>query len=294
MEKNVLENLSDIDTMLDEEFGQVANDQDNTETNETEVNTEDENTTNVDDETTENTNETEESAEGADTNNETETAETTEDTTENNVNEISNQASNDKSHHAFADLRAQNTNLRKEKEALEADSSFLKDLAASYGYTDTKEFAKAYKEAKIKKEAQAKGYDVELYRQTIEQKERIEALERQREDDIRNRQLNLFKSAMDKAVADYNVSEDEIFDRLEKSGLNAEQLLSLPNPSLILNGLLVDKIRNNAEQKQINTLSKLQNFTEDKNENGGSTQTVSIDSLLKDDLAKYKADNFFE
>ena len=62
MEKNVLENLSDIDTMLDEEFGQVANDQDNTETNETEVNTEDENTTNVDDETTENTNETEESA----------------------------------------------------------------------------------------------------------------------------------------------------------------------------------------------------------------------------------------
>ena len=199
-----------------------------------------------------------------------------------------------KSHHAFADLRKQNSDLRKEKEALTADSAFLKELASSYGYTDTKQFVQAYKDAKIKKEAETKGYDPELYRQTIEQRERIEALERQREQDIQTRQLATFKSVLDEAAVKYNVSQEEIFDRLDKSGLDANTILAIPNPKLLIDGLLVDKIQENAKQSQINTMKNLQDFSEGKNEDGGNAKGITIDSLLKDDLAKYKADNFFE
>ena len=200
----------------------------------------------------------------------------------------------DKTHHAFADLRAQNSSLKKEKEALEADSSFLKELASNYGYTDTDSFVKAYKEAKMQQEAKTKGYDPELYRQTIEQRERIEALERQREQDIQTRQLATFKSVLDEAAVKYNVSQEEIFDRLDKSGLDANTILAIPNPKLLIDGLLVDKIQENAKQSQINTMKNLQDFSEGKNEDGGNAKGITIDSLLKDDLAKYKADNFFE
>lgn len=269
--------IEDIDAKLDAEFGEVANEPEEVITESVEV----------EDASVE--------TEGQDV---TQTDETTENEVEEPQNEnpqnVDEANAEKKDHHAFADLRAQNTTLKKEKEALEADSAFLKELAASYGYTDVGAFQKAIKDARVQKEAQEKGYDTELYRQTIEQKERIEALEKQREQDLMDRKLERFKGALDNAAALYNVSENEIFDRLEKSGLSADDILAIPNPKLLIDGLLVDKIQANAKQSQINEQNNMKGLVEDKNETGGVDKTITIESLLKDDLAKYKADNFFE
>lgn len=290
MNNDVLESITDIDAQLDAEFGSVAN-----ETDENQIET-DSNDTGMEDnvDITAESNEEKENEEEKDsqTQNQPQNKETQ---VQDNTQVDKTKSDEDgKSHHAFADLRKQNSDLRKEKEALTADSDFLKELASSYGYTDTKQFVQAYKEAKIKKEAETKGYDPELYRQTIEQRERIEALERQREQDIQTRQLATFKSVLDEAAVKYNVSQEEIFDRLDKSGLDANTILAIPNPKLLIDGLLVDKIQEDAKQSQINTMKNLQDFSEGKNEDGGNAKGISIDSLLKDDLAKYKADNFFE
>jgi len=269
--------IADIDAKLDAEFGEVANEPEEAETKSVEVE-------DVSVET-----------EGQDV---TQTDETTENEVEEpqqeNPQNVDEANADTKDHHAFADLRAQNNTLKKEKEALEADSAFLKELAASYGYTDVGAFQKAVKDARVQKEAKEKGYDTELYRQTIEQKERIEALEKQREQDLMDRKLERFKGALDNATALYNVSENEIFDRLEKSGLSADDILAIPNPKLLIDGLLVDKIQASAKQSQINEQNNMKGLVEDKNETGSVDKTVTIESLLKDDLAKYKADNFFE
>ena len=289
MNNDVLESITDIDAQLDAEFGSVANetDENQIETNNNDTGMED----NVDN-TAELDGEQEKEEEESQTQNQPQDKEPQ---AQDNTQVDKTKSDEDwKSHHAFADLRKQNSDLRKEKEALTADSDFLKELASSYGYTDTKQFVQAYKDAKIKKEAETKGYDPELYRQTIEQRERIEALERQREQDIQTRQLATFKSVLDEAAVKYNVSQEEIFDRLDKSGLDANTILAIPNPKLLIDGLLVDKIQENAKQSQINTMKNLQDFSEGKNEDGGNAKGITIDSLLKDDLAKYKADNFFE
>ena len=290
MNNDVLESITDIDAQLDAEFGSVAN-----ETDENQIET-DSNDTGMEDtvDVTTESNEEKENEEEKDS--QTQNQPQNKETQVQDNTQVDKTKSNEdgKSHHAFADLRKQNSDLRKEKEALTADSDFLKELASSYGYTDTKQFVQAYKEAKIKKEAETKGYDPELYRQTIEQRERIEALERQREQDIQTRQLATFKSVLDEAAVKYNVSQEEIFDRLDKSGLDANTILAIPNPKLLIDGLLVDKIQEDAKQSQINTMKNLQDFSEGKNEDGGNAKGISIDSLLKDDLAKYKADNFFE
>jgi predicted RNase H-like nuclease (RuvC/YqgF family) len=270
--------IADIDAKLDAEFGTVAN-----EPEEDLTPAENEVDTGVDEAT-------EEVVDNADTQDEEEEPQ------EQNpqIEEEAETKSEKKDHHAFANLRAENSNLKKEKEALEADSSFLKDLAASYGYTDTDAFVKAYKEAQMQKEAKEKGYDPELYRQNMEQRERIEALEKQREQDLMDRKLERFKGALDNATALYNISEEEIFERLEKSGLDVNTILSVPNPKLLLDGLLVDRIQAHAKQSQIQEQNNMKGLVEDKNEDGGVDKTITIDSLLKDDLAKYKADNFFE
>lgn len=290
MNNDVLESITDIDAQLDAEFGLVANetDENQIETNNNDTGMEDnvDNTAGLDGE--------QEKEEDKDSQTQNQPQDKEPQVKDNTQVDKTKSDEDWKSHHAFADLRKQNSDLRKEKEALTADSDFLKELASSYGYTDTKQFVQAYKDAKIKKEAETKGYDPELYRQTIEQRERIEALERQREQDTQTRQLATFKSVLDEAAVKYNVSQEEIFDRLDKSGLDANTILAIPNPKLLIDGLLVDKIQENAKQSQINTMKNLQEFSEGKNEDGGNAKGITIDSLLKDDLAKYKADNFFE
>ena len=290
MNNDVLESITDIDAQLDAEFGSVANETDEnqieTDNNDTGMENNVDNTAELDGE--------QEKEEEKDSQTQNQPQDKEPQVKDNTQVDKTKSDEDWKSHHAFADLRKQNSDLRKEKEALTADSDFLKELASSYGYTDTKQFVQAYKDAKIKKEAETKGYDPELYRQTIEQRERIEALERQREQDIQTRQLATFKSVLDEAAVKYNVSQEEIFDRLDKSGLDANTILAIPNPKLLIDGLLVDKIQENAKQSQINTMKNLQDFSEGKNEDGGNAKGITIDSLLKDDLAKYKADNFFE
>ena len=290
MNNDVLESITDIDAQLDAEFGSVANETDEnqieTDNNDTGMEDNVDNTAGLDGE--------QEKEEEKDSQTQNQPQDKEPQVQDNTQVDKTKSDEDWKSHHAFADLRKQNSDLRKEKEALTADSVFLKELASSYGYTDTKQFVQAYKDAKIKKEAETKGYDPELYRQTIEQRERIEALERQREQDIQTRQLATFKSVLDEAAVKYNVSQEEIFDRLDKSGLDANTILAIPNPKLLIDGLLVDKIQENAKQSQINTMKNLQDFSEGKNEDGGNAKGITIDSLLKDDLAKYKADNFFE
>ena len=290
MNNDVLESITDIDAQLDAEFGSVANETDEnqieTDNNDTGMEDNVDNTAGLDGE--------QEKEEEKDSQTQNQPQDKEPQVQDNTQVDKTKSDEDWKSHHAFADLRKQNSDLRKEKEALTADSVFLKELASSYGYTDTKQFVQAYKDAKIKKEAETKGYDPELYRQTIEQRERIEALERQREQDIQTRQLATFKFVLDEAAVKYNVSQEEIFDRLDKSGLDANTILAIPNPKLLIDGLLVDKIQENAKQSQINTMKNLQDFSEGKNEDGGNAKGITIDSLLKDDLAKYKADNFFE
>lgn len=283
MNVNVLESINDIDAKLDAEFGEVANEPNLDVVEDQDVDTGVEDDTVEDNSTVLDNDTQEEKEEGEPQNKNTQVEEATE------------PKEKDKTYHAFADLRAQNSSLKKEKEALEADSSFLKELASNYGYTDTNSFVKAYKEAKMQQEAKTKGYDPELYRQNMEQRERIEALEKQRQQDLMDRKLERFKGALETAAASYNVSQDEIFSRLEKSGLDADTILSVPNPKLLIDGLLVDKIQSSAKQSQINEIKNMNDLVEDKNEtNGGVVDTISIDSLLKEDLAKYKADNFFE
>ena len=56
--------------------------------------------------------------------------------------------------------------------------------------------------------------------------------------------------------------------------------------------MLVDKIQDKAKQSQIDDIKNMKSLVEDKNEQGSAPDGITIDSLLKDDLAKYKADNF--
>lgn len=279
--ENVFDSVDAIDAALDEEFGKETTEpetDENVENND--VNTESEDLTQG--------NNVEEGASNEEPNNEE--GQVVETPVQNNGE--GNKTS--KKDYAFANLRSENTNLKKERDSYKADSDYLKELAASYGYDDTAKFQEAIKQARYQKEAQEKGYDPVLYKKTMEQEARIRQLEQEREKEIQDRKIERFQNALDNAVKEYNIDAQEIFNKLENSGLSVETVLSVDNPKILLDGLLVDEIRNNAKQSQIKDLQNLKNLAEDKNETDGQVNKVTIDSLLKDDMARYKKENFYE
>lgn len=278
--ENVFESIDAIDAALDEQFGK-----DEIEENNNVVDAEDnsENNDVVEDAMAE---------EGA-SDEEPETKEPEQvDNNNAQTNDEGNKSS--KKDYAFANLRSENTNLKKERDNYKADSDYLKELAASYGYDDTAKFQEAIKQARYQKEAQEKGYDPVLYKKTMEQEARIRQLEQEREKEIQDRKIERFQNALDNAVKEYNIDAQEIFNKLENSGLSVETVLSVDNPKILLDGLLVDEIRNNAKQSQIKDLQNLKGLAEDKNETDGQVNKVTIDSLLKEDMARYKKENFYE
>ena len=273
MEENVFGSLEEIDAALDENFGQTTGDTE-------EVNQE----APVSEETKVETEEVSEEK----------PVEEQKEANEDVAKEDDEGSKVSKKDYAFAQLRTENSDLKRERDGYKADSDYLKDLAASYGYDDVSKFQEAIRVSKYQREAQEKGYDPELYKRTMEQERRIAELEKEREQEAQERKLERFKSALDNAVATYGIETQEIFDRLDASGISVEAILNVDNPKILLDGLLVDKIKNYAEQSQLESLQNLKNLAEDKNEQGGSVQAVTIDSLIENDMAKYKKDNYFD
>ena len=275
MKEDVFGDIASIDDALDKEFGELANNQ--IEDEEQEANNEDV----VD------------TSEGETT--QEETAENTADTAEETAEQSSEEPEKvDKKEYAFANLRAENGNLKKERDAYKSDSDYLKSLAQSYGYDNVSEFQEALKQQRYQREAESKGYDYDLYRKTMEQEERIARLEKEKVEAENERKLERFKGALDNAVAKYERSEDDIFSRLEDAGITVEEILSISNPNLLIKGVLSDKIQEVAKQNQISEIQNMKGLVEDKNETAAQSTKVTIESLLKSDLAEYKKNNYFD
>lgn len=206
-------------------------------------------------------------------------------------------SADDKKEFAFSKMRKENTDLKNQLNEKNAETEFLNKLAAQYGYTDVKKFQADYEKARIQQEAKDKGLDPVLYSQLQESNKRIAELEnRQKETDLMNK-ANNFKIAVDKAVSDYNLGENgrnEIFNKLEEAGFSVDTLLTIPNPEILIKGVLSDKIAEFSKQKQIDKLETLDNLSDDKHNGTASDDNFSLDDLIANEMKQYKADNFYD
>lgn len=277
---NELNSVEDIDTMLDNEF-KLTDEQSSENVEETNGNVE-------------------EQEQESDENQEPESSDETKDDDDNvEENEEVNDnkpSADDKKEFAFSKMRKENSDLKSQINEQNQEVEFLKKLASQYGYTDVKKFQADYEKARIQQEAKDKGLDPVLYSQLQESNKRIAELEnKQKEAELVNK-ANNFKIAVDKAVADYNLGEDgrtEIFNKLEEAGFSVDTLLSIPNPEILIKGVLSDKIAEFSKQKQIDKLETLDNLSDEKHNGVQSDDSVSLDDIIAKEMKQYKADNFY-
>ena len=281
---NGLNSVEDIDAMLDNEF-KITDEEYSEDIEETDGNVEDEESE-------------------IDESQETETEDETKNDDEEKINSNESQEkvddkpnADDKKEFAFSKMRKENSDLKNQLNEKNAESEFLSKLAAQYGYTDVKKFQADYEKARIQKEAKDKGLDPVLYAQLQESNKRIAELEnKQKETELMNK-ANNFKNAVDKAVADYNLGENgrnEIFNKLEEAGFSVDTVLTIPNPEILIKGVLSDKIAEFSKQKQIDKLETLDNLSDDKHSSLESSDSVSLDDIIAKEMKQYKADNFYD
>lgn len=278
---NELNSVEDIDAMLDNEF-KITEEQPSENTEETDGNVEDQESE-------------------TDENQETETDEEQKDdessSNENQESADSKPSADDKKEFAFSKMRKENSDLKNQLNEKNAESEFLSKLAAQYGYTDVKKFQADYEKARVQQEAKDKGLDPVLYSQLQESNKRIAELEKkQSETELMNKAAN-FKNAVDKAVADYNLGEDgrnEIFNKLEEAGFSVDTLLTIPNPEILIKGVLSDKIAEFSRQKQIDKLETLDNLSDDKHNGSETSGDITLDDIIAKEMKQYKADNFYD
>ena len=288
-----LKSVDDIDEMLLKDFNiddsveeQPIEDDNSNENNDNDVSNENDN---IDD-----------SQQGNDENgNEDVSDQSNENQDDNNSNNVSDNKHNteDKKEFAFSKIRKENSDLKALNKTLSTRDEALKKIASNYGYDDVDKFLEAYENARVVQEAKDKGYDPVLYKQLQDTNKRLEQLEKERQENNLMSRANDFKNAVDKAISDYNLDEEEgrneIFSRLEEYGYTVDSILSLPNPEILIKGVLSDKIAEMSKQKQIEKMEDLDNLSDERHDGNSTTKTMSLDDLIAQDIKEYKANNFY-
>lgn len=222
--------------------------------------------------------------------------ESQDDNTSNNVSDNKHNTE-DKKEFAFSKIRKENSDLKALNKTLSTRDEALKKIASNYGYDDVDKFLEAYENARVVQEAKDKGYDPVLYKQLQDTNKRLEQLEKERQENNLMSRANAFKNAVDKAISEYNLDEEEgrneIFSRLEEYGYTVDSILSLPNPEILIKGVLSDKIAEISKQKQIEKMEDLDNLSDEKHDGNSTTKTLSLDDLIAQDIKEYKANNFY-
>lgn len=288
-----LKSVDDIDEMLLKDFNiddsveeQPIEDDNSNENNDSNVSNENDN---IDD-----------SQQGNDENgNEDVSDQSDESQDDNTSNNISDNKHNteDKKEFAFSKIRKENSDLKALNKTLSTRDEALKKIASNYGYDDVDKFLEAYENARVVQEAKDKGYDPVLYKQLQDTNKRLEQLEKERQENNLMSRANAFKNAVDKAISEYNLDEEEgrneIFSRLEEYGYTVDSILSLPNPEILIKGVLSDKIAEISKQKQIEKMEDLDDLSDEKHDGNSTTKTMSLDDLIAQDIKEYKANNFY-
>jgi hypothetical protein len=201
----------------------------------------------------------------------------------------------DQKEFSFANMRKENSELKAEKARLAQEEAFLKEMATQYGYTDVDKFKEDYRTARLVKEAKEKGVDPVLYKENADQARRIEALEKSNNQRELEAKASNFKNAVENAISSYGLGEtgrELIFQRLEEAGFTVETILSLPNPKLVLDGILVDKIQEKVRQDHLNKSKKIDDVADVRHNSSGKSDKLSLDDLIKGDIEEIKANYY--
>ena len=174
--------------------------------------------------------------------------------------------------------------LRKEAESAKTYEKQLNEIAAMYGFTDSKEMLTKLQKDAIAKQAKEKGIDPAIYEEWQETKKQLEQIKQEREQEIAIHKIQKVLSQIDVFATKNNLSEtekEELIDRLDEDGFTIETLSTIKNHEKVFAGYLSDKIMEKEKQKMLEKETKRKKLEEEKfSKTAAPTEKVNLETLL--------------
>lgn len=196
-----------------------------------------------------------------------------------------------KDNNAFASLRKEKQELERQLREYQEN---MKNVAAIAKYSDVDAFLKSVNEAKIRQEAESKGYSIEQYKELQAMREEVENLKQQNKIVENEKHFSRVQGAMEKVLEDLNGDDNtrtELLTRLEKSGFTSlEQLYSIPNLEPLFKGLMLDKLEVAIQQKELEKEKNLGNIASTPHKGTSADKIISVDDLIAKEMEDIRKD----
>lgn len=191
----------------------------------------------------------------------------------------------EKQDYAFKELREKN-------KSLESKITALDEIAQRYGFKSHDDMLKTLEEDSIKKEAQNQGIDPKFYKELKDTQKKLERMEREKEEEVKNLKLQTFLKELDGFSKELKLNEEEkqtIIEKMDNDGYTIDMLLGIKNPRVIFKGYVEDKIVQKTEQRVIEKNAKKKRL-EESTYQGDNSGTVKrdLDSLADWAIKKFK------
>lgn len=181
-----------------------------------------------------------------------------------------------KASRAFAKLRIEN----KEKEE---ELRRLENIAEAYGFKSYKEMVEQLEVEAVDKRAKEENLDPKVYRRIHDTERKLEALEKEREEENLRNRVNTVNARLDGFISSNNLTEDhkiKLLEHLDNDGFTIDDLYKIKNPNRLFTGYMTEDIVESKRQKALAKEKKKAKLEEDKFKGTGGSENYTMDDLI--------------
>lgn len=295
--KKEVNSVEELDSLLEEEFVTNLKEGDVVEGEEIKDEEEPENEESENKETTENEEneqlKNDEDEESSKDNEEPEDSELTGDEEFNQSDSKKKFTKEEKTNHAFAQLRKQAKESKKAFEEVKPIIEDLDNIARLSGFNNHKELVEAMKQRQQEEEAKRQNIDPEVYKKMKSLEQRIEQTEKEKKVQEQKYKIDKFVNNLDNFTKEYSLTQKEkedVINNIDADGWELETLINLKNPYNFFKGYAADIIAERKVQKNLKKQQEEKKFAENRYSNQ-SIPEQSIDEEIEKELKKYAKEN---
>lgn len=206
----------------------------------------------------------------------------------------------EKKDYAFKQLREEADNAKKQLSSQSQKLSEIEILAKSQGFNSVDEFLSAWKERQLEAEAKKQNIDPRVLKELQETKERLVKIEQERNDVLKQTNINRVNSVMSKFASTHKLKDSEMEQIIANMGadnVSVDMLINSPVETLekMLTGYAQDIIIERKVQEKLAALEKTGDSpAPEKHKNTVTSKKPDPFSkeALDDEMEKYKKQNY--
>ena len=181
--------------------------------------------------------------------------------------------------------------LRKENKEKAEELARIEEIAKAYGFSDSKVMLEQLQKSAIEKKAKEQNMDPEVYRRIHETEKELEAIKKQREEELMHNRISAVNTKLDNFIRANNLKtehKEKLIYALDEDGYSLDDLVRLKNPNNFFKMYLETELSESMTQKEIEKRERERKLQEKKFNDTDTPKEFTMDEIIKNMLKNNK------